>query len=148
GLGHATGSRANRRAGARAHGLGRLHLRAALRRRHRVRNRGLAHDRDRGLRPLHVRREARARARGGGAILDVIERAVDAIRRGKPVVLPMDTVYGLVATAVREDSVRGLYRLKGRRLEQPTALIAPDLETLCDVLPELRGRARAIAQEL
>jgi len=78
----------------------------------------------------------------------VIERAVDAIKRGKPVVLPTDTVYGLVATAVCEDPVRALYRLKGRRLEQPTALIAPDLDTLCDLLPELRGRACAIAEEL
>jgi L-threonylcarbamoyladenylate synthase len=78
----------------------------------------------------------------------VIERAVDAIGRGKSVILPTDTVYGLVASAVREDPVRALYRLKGRRPEQPTALIAPDVDTLLEVLPELRGRARAIARAL
>jgi L-threonylcarbamoyladenylate synthase len=78
----------------------------------------------------------------------VIEEAVAAIRRGKLVILPTDTVYGLAATAVREDPVRALYRLKGRPHTQPTALIAPDLDALYELLPELRGRACAIARAL
>jgi L-threonylcarbamoyladenylate synthase len=78
----------------------------------------------------------------------VIDEACEAIGRGKPVILPTDTVYGLATTAVREDPVRTLYRLKGRASTQPTALIAPDLDMLFELVPELRGRAGVIARAL
>jgi L-threonylcarbamoyladenylate synthase len=78
----------------------------------------------------------------------VIDDAVEAIQRGKPVILPTDTVYGLAATALHADAVLNLYRLKGRPVRQPTALLAPDLETLFELVPELRGNAGVIAHTL
>jgi L-threonylcarbamoyladenylate synthase len=57
-------------------------------------------------------------------------------------------VYGLAATAVREEPVRALYGLKGRARTDPSALLAPDLELLFELLPELRGRAATIARTL
>jgi L-threonylcarbamoyladenylate synthase len=78
----------------------------------------------------------------------VIDQAVEAIRLGKPVVLPTDGVYGVVTSAAREAPVLALYRLKGRAAAQPTALIAPDLEMLLELVPELRGRPEAIARTL
>jgi L-threonylcarbamoyladenylate synthase len=86
--------------------------------------------------------------RGSGEISDVIDEAVDAIQRGQPVILPTDTVYGLAATALHADAVRNLYRLKGRPVSQPTALLAPDLDTLFELVPELRGHAEVIARTL
>ncbi len=74
--------------------------------------------------------------------------AVSAIRAGKPVVLPTDTVYGLCATPYREAPVRALYRLKGRPESEPIALVAADLELLFECIPELRGRAGTIARAL
>ena len=44
---------------------------------------------------------------------------VAALRAGLPVLLPTDTVYGLVATA-DEAAARRLYELKGRAATQPT----------------------------
>jgi L-threonylcarbamoyladenylate synthase len=76
-----------------------------------------------------------------------VEEAVAAIRSGRPVVLPTDTVYGLCA-GLEEGPVRALYALKGRGAEQPTALVAADLELLLDCVPELRGRSEAIARAL
>ena len=73
---------------------------------------------------------------------------IDAIRAGRPVLLPTDTVYGLCAAAADEAAVRGLYELKGRGDHQPTALLAASVETLLDAVPELRGRAEAIARTL
>jgi L-threonylcarbamoyladenylate synthase len=70
----------------------------------------------------------------------VIEQAVAALRAGEPVVLPTDTVYGLCADASREEPVRRLYRLKGRKDLQPTALVAADAATLLAVVPELSGQ--------
>jgi L-threonylcarbamoyladenylate synthase len=64
------------------------------------------------------------------------------------VILPTDTVYGLAATAVLEEPVRALYALKGRAATDPSALLAPDLELLFELLPELHGRAAVIARTL
>jgi L-threonylcarbamoyladenylate synthase len=74
--------------------------------------------------------------------------AVEAIRAGKPVILPTDTVYGLVSSALSAAPAEKLYQVKGRSLWQPSALLAPDLETLLECLPELSGRAGVIARAL
>ena len=78
----------------------------------------------------------------------MIDEAVDAIQHGKVIVFPADTVYGLGTSALHEDAVRNLYRLKQRLLTQPTALIAPDIDMLFELVPELRGRAGVIARAL
>jgi L-threonylcarbamoyladenylate synthase len=77
---------------------------------------------------------------------DAIQQAIDAIRAGKPVVLPTDGVYGLCTSAYREAPVRGLYELKGRGEDQPTALLAASIDMLLECVPELRGRAGVIAR--
>jgi tRNA threonylcarbamoyl adenosine modification protein (Sua5/YciO/YrdC/YwlC family) len=77
-----------------------------------------------------------------------VDAAVAAIRAGRLAIVPTDTVYGLAASAYREAPVRRLYRAKGRVEEQPTALVAADLDLLFECLPELRGRIGVIAREL
>ena len=76
------------------------------------------------------------------------EGVVAAIRAGLPVLLPTDTVYGLCADAAQEEAAFGVYRLKGRAEEQPTALLAASLEGLYAALPELRGDAGVEARAL
>jgi len=78
----------------------------------------------------------------------VIDEAVEAVRRGKPVILPTDTVYGLAASAFHADAALGLYRLKNRPLTQPMAILASDVDVLFELVPELRGRAGVIARAL
>ena len=78
----------------------------------------------------------------------VADDAVAAIRAGKPVILPTDTVYGLCCMPYREEPVRHLYRLKRRAESQPIALVASDIEVLFECVPELRGRAGVIARVL
>jgi len=78
----------------------------------------------------------------------VIDEVVEAIRNGRPAVIPTDTVYGLVTTPYRSEAVRRLYRLKGRPETQPSALMASSLELLFECVPELRGRAGRIASAL
>jgi L-threonylcarbamoyladenylate synthase len=77
-----------------------------------------------------------------------VEQAVAAVRAGQPVILPMDTVYGLCATPYREEPVARIYRLKGRPESIPSALLCSDLETLFECVPELRGRAGVYARAL
>lgn len=78
----------------------------------------------------------------------MIDEIVAAIRSGRPVILPTDTVYGLCADAYHEVPVRRLYRLKGRGEQQPIALLTADVDVLLDAVPELRGRAGKLARAL
>jgi len=77
-----------------------------------------------------------------------VERAIEAVKAGQPVLLPTDTVYGLVTSAEREDYAARLYRLKGRDATQPTALLASSIENLFECVPELRGRSDVIVRVL
>jgi len=74
--------------------------------------------------------------------------AVDALREGKPVVLPFDTVYGLAADPNQEQAVRRLYELKGRAETDPSALVARDFDYLLECVPELSGQAAEQARLL
>jgi L-threonylcarbamoyladenylate synthase len=76
------------------------------------------------------------------------DEAVEALRAGKPVILPTDTVYGLCVTAYRSEPTERMYALKGRDALAPSALITVDLDMLFECVPELRGRAGVIARAL
>jgi L-threonylcarbamoyladenylate synthase len=64
----------------------------------------------------------------------VSEAAVAALRAGRAVILPTDTVYGLCALPGHEDV---LYELKGRDSSKPVALLAADLDALVAAVPGL-----------
>jgi len=66
-----------------------------------------------------------------------VNATVAAIRARRPVILPTDTVYGLCVWPHRPEPVERLYRLKGRDYTKPVALLAGDLESLLEALPEL-----------
>ena len=57
-----------------------------------------------------------------------------ALRAGRAVILPTDTVYGLCALPEHEGV---LYELKGRDRSKPLALLAADIDALLAALPGL-----------
>jgi L-threonylcarbamoyladenylate synthase len=69
--------------------------------------------------------------------------AVAALKAHLPVLLPTDTVYGLMAVA-DEDGARSVYQLKGRPEAQPTALMTTSVDVLHGLIPELPELARAL----
>jgi L-threonylcarbamoyladenylate synthase len=77
-----------------------------------------------------------------------VPEVIEAIRAGKPVVLPTDTVYGLCTTPYRSEATERLYRLKGREPTQPTAVLATDVDFLFELVPELHGRTATIVRTL
>jgi L-threonylcarbamoyladenylate synthase len=77
-----------------------------------------------------------------------VAHVIDAVLAGLPVLLPTDTVYGLVAAAEKEEYASRAYRLKGRAETQPTALLASSLDDLLRCIPELRGRSEVIMRAL
>lgn len=76
------------------------------------------------------------------------DTVVDALRSGRPVILPTDTVYGLCADGYREAPALKLYVLKRRPESLPLALLAVELDVLLDAVPELRGRAAVAARSI
>jgi len=77
-----------------------------------------------------------------------VDAAVDALLAGEPVIVPTDTVYGLVALAEGAAPTERLYALKGRDSAQPSALMTVDVDTLLASVPELRGNTEAIIRAL
>ncbi len=63
-----------------------------------------------------------------------MNEAVTALRAGRAVILPTDTVYGLCALPEYEEV---LYELKGRDRSKPVALLAAEVGALLDVVPGL-----------
>jgi L-threonylcarbamoyladenylate synthase len=60
------------------------------------------------------------------------DAAVDAIRNGRPVVYPTETVYGLGADATDADAVERVFDLKRRSREKPLSLAVPDVDAALD----------------
>jgi tRNA threonylcarbamoyl adenosine modification protein (Sua5/YciO/YrdC/YwlC family) len=75
------------------------------------------------------------------------DAVVEALLAGRPAILPTDTVYGIYARP-DEESVRRLYAVKGRRPEQPTALLGRDVDALVELVPELAGETEALLRAL
>lgn len=65
-----------------------------------------------------------------------MDELIAALAAGRPALFPTDTVYGLVSLP-SEEAVAALYALKGRRPEQPTALLAASADQLVRAIPEL-----------
>ena len=78
----------------------------------------------------------------------MIDAAVAAIRSGKPVVFPADTVYGLGTTPYSPEPVERLARLKSRDIFQPVALMTDTVDMLFECVPELRGRSGELVRAL
>ncbi len=75
-----------------------------------------------------------------------IERATRAIRDGKCVVYPTETVYGLGADALDPAAVERVFEIKGRPRSNPLSMAVPDVETAARHT-RLTDRERAFMRE-
>jgi L-threonylcarbamoyladenylate synthase len=66
-----------------------------------------------------------------------VAAAVAALKHGDAVVIPTDTVYGLVGTADTPAGRDAVYTIKGRDEGQPSALVAANVDVLFELLPDL-----------
>jgi len=65
--------------------------------------------------------------------MDIVERAVQVLRRDGIIVYPTDTVYGLGGDAFSDDAVLRVYEAKGRPLGKPISVAVSDAEMLCAI---------------
>ena len=77
-----------------------------------------------------------------------VAAAVAALRAGRLVVLPTDTVYGLAADGESEPAARALYAAKGRDAIQPTAMLFASVDVLGERVPELPAAAAEAVRAL
>jgi L-threonylcarbamoyladenylate synthase len=63
---------------------------------------------------------------------DDIDDAAAAIRAGKLVVYPTETVYGLAADATDPDAVARLFEAKDRPADKPVSIAVPDVDSALD----------------
>jgi L-threonylcarbamoyladenylate synthase len=73
---------------------------------------------------------------------EVLEQAVEVLRRGGVVAYPTETFYGLGANAFDSEACRRILELKGREVEKALPIIVADIEQLDLVADEL---PRAVA---
>jgi L-threonylcarbamoyladenylate synthase len=65
--------------------------------------------------------------------MDIVERAVQVLRRDGIIVYPTDTIYGLGGDAFSDDAVLRVYEAKGRPLGKPISVAVSDTEMLCAI---------------
>lgn len=74
-------------------------------------------------------------------------RAIEALKAGKLVAFPTDTVYGLAVLPWERDVVVRLYEAKQRPSDRPVALLLSDasqLERVASILPAFRRRFKQL----
>lgn len=61
------------------------------------------------------------------------EEAISVLKRGGLVVMPTDTVFGILASAVLKESVQKLYGVRNRDLDKPCIVLCTDIGQLNDL---------------
>jgi L-threonylcarbamoyladenylate synthase len=65
--------------------------------------------------------------------MDIVERAVQVLRRDGIIVYPTETVYGLGGDAFSDEALLRVYEAKGRPLGKPISIAVSDTDMLCVV---------------
>jgi L-threonylcarbamoyladenylate synthase len=65
--------------------------------------------------------------------MDIVDRAVQVLRRDGIIVYPTDTVYGLGADAFSDEALLRVYEAKGRPLGKPISIAVSDTDMLCAI---------------
>lgn len=82
-------------------------------------------------------------------IVEIIDCCIEALKRpGAVLLLPTETVYGLVCRWDDKEAVERIYELKGREKAKPLALFADSVETLKKFDLYLNRNAEKLASEL
>ena len=76
-----------------------------------------------------------------------IGRAAEIIRRGGLVAIPTETVYGLAADALNGEAVAGIFRAKGRPMDNPLIVHIAEPSQLDSLVREVPEKARILAEK-
>lgn len=63
-------------------------------------------------------------------IEEIINLALDFLKKGKIIVYPTDTCYGLGALALNQEAIKKIYLIKGREFQKPLSIIVENLKAI------------------
>lgn len=80
------------------------------------------------------------------ASVEAIEKAAEEIRRGRLVIYPTETVYGIGASAFDEAAAKSVFIAKNRPFDMPLSVAVSDMEmmaTIAEITPKAERLAEA-----
>jgi L-threonylcarbamoyladenylate synthase len=77
---------------------------------------------------------------------EVVQEAVDALRRGGLVAFPTDTLYALGADALAADAIERVLTVKGRHHGKPLSILVPSVEAIVALGVSLGDGVRDLMQ--
>lgn len=75
-----------------------------------------------------------------------IDRAADAIRQGRVIAIPTDTLYGLAVDPINHQSVARVFAIKGREQRQSLLLVAADTPQVTEWFGNFTEAAAGLVQ--
>jgi L-threonylcarbamoyladenylate synthase len=78
----------------------------------------------------------------------MMEKVIEALKAGKLIVYPTDTVYGLGADALNERAVDLVYGVKQRPRDQPISILVADFEMLYEYANASSEQKKRIEEKL
>lgn len=75
-----------------------------------------------------------------------IHQAIDLLKKGEPVALPTETVYGLAAPINNLDAIRKVFEIKKRPLNDPLIVHVSDLDMAKDLVANLNEDFKLLAK--
>jgi L-threonylcarbamoyladenylate synthase len=78
---------------------------------------------------------------------ELIEKAIQVIKRGGLVAFPTETVYGLGVNALDKEAVRKIFEVKGRPLDNPIIVHIADFSELSKLVKKIPAEAKILAKK-
>lgn len=78
---------------------------------------------------------------------EVIEKTVLALKQGKLIILPTDTVYGISSDAMNKEAVRKIYKLKNRDFSKPCNILACNIEMVENVTKNISKKEKEMLEK-
>ena len=76
-----------------------------------------------------------------------IEEAAREIRKGKLVLFPTETVYGIGANALDEEAVKKIFIAKGRAQDNPLIVHVSNMKMVEDIVDNIGGLERKLIEK-
>lgn len=72
------------------------------------------------------------------------ERIISELKKGNLVIMPTDTVYGIVADATKEETIKKVFEAKERSFNKPLLVLVSDKKMLEKVVSEISPKTEEI----
>lgn len=85
--------------------------------------------------------------KNGNYTKDSITKIAKSIKAGEVLVLPTDTVYGIVSDAFNGEAVRKIYELKNREYSNPMSVVVSNIEMVKKVAKNISETEKKIIEK-